>query len=112
MGELASIVLKKKGNITHYQPTGFSGPISEVRPVKKTAHKANPQIEPAPYEVLRDKATHAFQWSQGTATCSCGRWTLWGAGSVESAKRNHALHRANLPESEPAVGQWSGKDQG
>jgi len=79
--------------------------------MKMSSPTSNAQTENTSNHQVSERAKHTFQWSQGTATCSCGRWTLWGAGSVESAKRNHALHRANLPESEPAVGEWSGKDE-
>src|SRR5262249_50725182 len=79
----------------------FSEPISEVMFVKTTAQEAKPQIESERYQLVRDRAKHAFQWSRGVASCSCGRWTLWGA-TLESAKRSHGLHRVNLPDT--AVG--------
>jgi len=41
---------------------------------------------------------HEFRWTQakegGTAWCTCGNWTLWGAGQ-ESARRSHEYHRSN-----------------
>jgi hypothetical protein len=58
-------------------------------------YKANLKTKPTCNQVLTGEAKHTFQWSRGTATCSCGWWTLWGA-SLESAKRNYALHRANM----------------
>jgi len=60
-------------------------------------YKANSKTESTYNQGLTDLANHTFQWSRGTATCSAGGWTLWGA-SLESAKRSHAYHRANLPE--------------
>ncbi len=66
-------------------------------------YKTNPKTEYTYNQVLIDHAKHTFQWSRGTATCSCGHWTLWGA-SLDSARRSHALHRANLPETQRAVG--------
>ena len=65
--------------------------------MKKSAYKGNSKIEYQAFQSVRDEAKHTFQWSRGTATCSCGHWTLWRA-SLESARRSHALHRANLPE--------------
>ena len=58
-------------------------------------YKANPKTEDTYNHVITDQAKHAFQWLRGTATCSCGWWTLWGA-SLESTKRSHAFHRANM----------------
>ena len=58
-------------------------------------YKANPKSESTYNHVLTHEAKHTFQWSRGTATCSCGWWTLWGA-SMESAKRSHSFHRANM----------------
>ena len=58
-------------------------------------YKANLKTESTYNQVLIYQAKHTLQWSRGTATCSCGWWKLWGA-SLEPAKRNHALHRANM----------------
>jgi hypothetical protein len=41
---------------------------------------------------------HEFRWTKtkdrGTAWCTCGYWTLWGA-SLESARRSYGYHRSN-----------------
>ena len=58
-------------------------------------YRANLKTKHTYNQVLVDEAKHSFQWSRGTATCSCDQWTLRGA-SLESAKRSHALHRANM----------------
>ena len=58
-------------------------------------YKANLKTESTYKQVLTYEAKHTFQWSRGTATCSCGWWTLWGA-SLESAKRSHSFHRNNM----------------
>lgn len=71
--------------------------------MKSVAYNRNPRIEPEEFQGLTDQANHTFQWSRGTATCSCGQWTLWGA-SLDSDRRSHAYHRANLPEAQRAVG--------
>ena len=69
-----------------------------LRMMLKTPHSSRGQkTESEQYQAVTHRAKHKFQWSRGTATCSCGRWTLWGA-NLESAKRSHALHRANLPD--------------
>ena len=57
-------------------------------------YKANSKTEYTYNQVLTYEAKHTFQWSRGTATCSCGWWTLWGA-SLESARRSHSYHWAN-----------------
>lgn len=75
--------------------------------VESATHKQKSKNETRDYQSLRGQANHTFQWSRGTATCACGRWTLWGA-SLNSAKRSHAYHRANLPETQRAV---SGPDK-
>jgi hypothetical protein len=71
--------------------------------MKKSAYKANAKTNREVYSTVTDQANHTFQWSRGTATCSCGHWTLWN-DTLESARRNHALHRAHLTEAERAVG--------
>jgi hypothetical protein len=61
-------------------------------------------------------ALHEFRWietsSGGTAICSCGGWELRhrrpGALTQEAAKRDHAYHRANLPD---RAGGHDGNDQ-
>ena len=85
------------------ETTKVPKPIAEVIYMKKSSHMTIPITENKASQQVTEWAKHQFQWSQGTATCSCGRWTLWGA-SLESAKRSHALHRANLPEQERAQG--------
>ena len=58
-------------------------------------YKTNLKTKPTYNQVLTGEAKHMFQWSRGTATCSCGWWTLWGS-SLESARRDHALHRDRM----------------
>jgi hypothetical protein len=71
--------------------------------MKKSSHISNAKTNSEVSQSVTDQANHTFQWSRGTATCSAGGWTLWGA-SLESAKRSHALHRANLPEAQRVSG--------
>jgi Protein of unknown function (DUF3987) len=62
-------------------------------------YKANLKAESTYNQVLIGQAKHTFQWSRGTATCSCGHWTLWHS-SLGSAKRTHSFHRANMQVAE------------
>ena len=73
--------------------------------MKKSCYKPFSDNHSQTFQQLSIVPKHQFQWSRGVATCSCGYWTLWGA-SLESAKRDHALHRRNRfeVESQP-VGQ-------
>jgi hypothetical protein len=72
--------------------------------MEKSRLDANPENENVVFQSVTERPKHMFQWSQGTATCSCGRWTLWKA-TLESAKRTHAFHRGNLPDSQGRE-QW------
>ena len=65
--------------------------------MKNTSLEPNAETRTALKQGVTERPKHQFLWSQGVANCSCGRWTLWGA-SLESAKRSHGYHRANLPE--------------
>jgi hypothetical protein len=65
--------------------------------MEKSRLDANPENEIVASQSLTERPKHLFQWAQGTATCSCGRWSLWKA-TLESAKRSHAFHRSNLPD--------------
>jgi hypothetical protein len=65
--------------------------------MRKSRLEANPEIAIVVSQSVSERPKHMFQWSQGTASCSCGRWTLWKA-TQESAKRSHAFHRSNLPD--------------
>ena len=57
-------------------------------------------------EVGTHHSIHEFRWTEtkqgGTATCTCGRWQLYGLRSKsltkDTAKRSYILHRANLPQ--------------
>jgi len=69
--------------------------------MKKSSYMPILETETQCLSYVSHRAKHAFCWSRGTATCSCGQWTLWGA-SLESAKRSHMLHRINL--SDTAIG--------
>lgn len=62
-------------------------------------YKANPKTEYKYNKLVADHAKHTFQWSRGTVTCSCGWWTLWHA-TLESARRSHSYHRANMQSME------------
>ncbi len=81
--------------------------------MKKSSHTANPEIKGTLTQRVSDLPKHQFRWSRGVATCSCGYWTLWGAKSVEWARRDHALHRRNRfeVESQP-VGHLEPDGQG
>ncbi len=68
--------------------------------MKKSSPTANPEIKGTLTQRVSDLPKHQFRWSRGVATCSCGYWTLWGAKSVEWARRDHALHRRNRWEVE------------
>jgi hypothetical protein len=67
----------------------------EIGQMKMSLPGTNERTATVVNQYVSERAKHAFQWSRGTATCSCGHWTLWGA-SLESARRSHAYHRANL----------------
>ena len=71
--------------------------------MKTPAEGQNPGCQAVKFQRLSTEAKHAFRWSRGTATCSCGRWALWGAPALESAHRDHALHRLTraMAEGEP-----------
>lgn len=53
-------------------------PVCEVAFVKIAAYKQNRKSRNVDFQGVIDQAEHTFQWSQGTANCSCGRWTLRG----------------------------------
>jgi len=76
--------------------------------MKKSSYKANINTNCEVYQIVTGLANHTFQWSRGTATCSCGHWKLWGS-SPASARRSHALHRANLPEAQRVSGGPDGE---
>jgi hypothetical protein len=66
--------------------------------MEKSRLDANPENEGVVFQSVTERPKHMFQWSLGTAGCSCGQWKLWNA-TLESAKRSHAFHRGNLPDS-------------
>ncbi len=74
--------------------------IPGVGSIKRSSHMGNPEMESSVVQRVTDPPKHQFQWSRGVATCSCGYWTLWGADNVDSARRDHALHRRNRWEVE------------
>ena len=75
----------------------------------KSESSVNQEVTRRSPTVNRGSATHhtahEFRWiettSGGTAICTCGGWELRhrrpGALTKEAAKRDHAYHRANLP---------------
>ena len=70
--------------------------------MKKSSPEANQKTGPSKFQRLSVAPKHQFRWSRGVATCSCGKWTLWG-DSLEGARRSHAYHRRNRWELEPQI---------
>ena len=71
---------------------------------------SNRKNHPTKNQALTRSPDHAFRWSQTTAWCTCGRWTLWPC-TQENGQRNHGHHLANRTSRRPRKGGQDGLKQ-
>jgi len=74
---------------------------------KKTVHIEDSKNHHSKNQAHTQSPGHAFRWSQNTAWCTCGRWTLWNCDQ-ESGRTSHGYHLANRGSGRPRKGGQDG----